>query len=57
VAFAADVRRIEVLKNARSRAKKIPPAAMTIRVFGLTRGDLPPMNQVGTSRTAGISMR
>jgi len=57
VAFAADVRRIEVLKNARSRAKKRPPRAMTISVFGLTRGDLPPTNHVGTSKTAGMSMR
>src|SRR6202035_1779743 len=41
VAFAADVCKIEVLKKARSRAKKIPPTAITISVLGLTRGDFP----------------
>jgi hypothetical protein len=30
---------------------------MTISVLGLTRGALPPMNHVGTSKTAGMSMR
>src|SRR6202158_1687385 len=47
VALAADVFRIEVLKNARSRAKKSPPTAVTSSVFPFTRGDRGAISHVG----------
>ena len=57
VAFAADVRKIPVLKNAKSSAKKIPPIAMTKIVRPSVRDSLRLKNHVGAMSTVEISMR
>ena len=57
VAFAAEVSRIEVLKNARSRAKKRPPIAIIARVFESVRFPPRSKNHVGSRTTAGMSKR
>jgi len=57
VAFAAEVRKIEVLYRARSQAKKTPPTAMIPSVFAFTRGVLRSNSHVGSSTIAGISIR
>jgi len=57
VAFAAEVFSMEVLKKAKSSAKKMPPPQIIASVRASTRGALRSITQVGASTSAGISKR